>query len=185
MVQGNNNNNYNLQLGNSLDSRIIQTLYEFKMLGFHEVNEASIAGVLGYRNPNNSVFVHSVRNLLSQRLLQKNPMGLLGLSSSSLSVLHVLLSDISPSSYGTADWHERFQALLQSYLPAFFPAIWQTLCDGQAHKMEGLAARAGRSEDSQGFRSIVLVLKYLGMVEQVGKDTLRLSDIAFPFGRPF
>ena len=40
-------NNINLQLGNSLDSLILQTLYELKLLGFKEVNESLVANILG------------------------------------------------------------------------------------------------------------------------------------------
>jgi hypothetical protein len=174
--------NSTLQLGNSLDSRILQTLYEFKMLGFHEVNEALIANSLGYRNPNNTMFVHSVRNLLSQRLLQKNPMGHLGLSETALTVFRILINAPSPSS--TNDWQQRAQTLMGGFLPPFFPTIWQKLCDGQSHTIEGLAASVGRCGTSQNLRSIVKAMKYLGLVEPVGRDALRLSDIAFPFGRP-
>jgi len=85
------------------------------------------------------------------------------------------------------DAHKQFLDILRKKVKQMdkLEKLWDILADGEAHATDDLVAALGyQHANSKGFTVPKQEMNKLGLIEKVGKGAIRLSDKAFPCGRP-
>jgi Mn-dependent DtxR family transcriptional regulator len=126
-----------------------------------------------------SAFQMAITRLRKKGLLEVNADGLLVLTDSGADLAGNAGIDDLPAT--NEEQHERMKESLSPKQKQLF----QQLKDGQPHPREGLSSTLGYdSPKKSAFTMLLTRTKKLGYIEYVGNDSVQLTDMAFPLGRP-
>jgi len=139
----------------------------------------TVARFAGYKNKEQAGFKKQLSNLKKQ--------GYLDLSHKETMRLTEMGSDYVAPHVGDApvsnnDFHD---CVLEMVTQPKIRSCFRLLADGQTFSKEVVAEKLGYPNPSTaGFKKMLSTAKKEAFVEYVGKYDVRLSDKAFPFGRP-
>jgi predicted transcriptional regulator len=159
---------------------ILSSLKELGDLGITAPPRIQIAMFSGYSNIKSKSFNDAMKELESLGFIQRPDTDTVCLTQAGAAQ--------APSAAAPATNNEQVQERLKKQLKDKAPLVFDVLTDGRSHVCQDVAALVGYSNvKSAGFQSALKQMLSLGMIDHPkdGKKKLvRLTDIAFPFGRP-
>jgi len=140
-----------------------------------------VATIAGFPDPKSSTVAHAYTKLKNEKLILCNSKTVSLTDAGSEAAGPVSLVNTSEPI------HDAFKKKLKGLKPR---QIFEILLDGRAVDRETIADTIGTNVKSSTFAHALTPLRKLGLLEEVGDKTnpkrkrLRLTDSAFPFGRP-
>ena len=168
-----------------VENRILAKMADRHAFGITEVSKEEFLKFAGYSYPTARRFIDTTRSLTAKGYIEYN-------SSTKCYFLTALGLENAPASSGggtkretpkTNDaFHEQLKEQFES--PKAF-AILRMLADGRIHERLKFCNDLGyKYQTAQAFAKSLTELKTYGFLEPAGKGQFRLTDKAFPCGRP-
>lgn len=160
---------------------VMRALGEMHVVGIAEVPLVIVCMLAGYSNPRTATFAKKFKELESEGLIVKAKKGHFSLSEKGISSL----PEVKPST-SNQDVHKRLLSILEKKIKTTdkLHKMWDELCDGGNHDIGSLAAKVGyNNKRSANFAGMIASIQELGLAEK-SKSSVKLTDLAFPFGRP-
>lgn len=162
-----------------VEQLVLSSLKELLDVGITSPPKTQIAMFTGYSNVQSLSFKTALKNLLAAGLIEYPDKETISLTETGAAK--------APTVGTPAITNEQVQERLKRMLKDKAPLIFDELKDGGSHIRVDVAASVGYSNpQSKGFKDAVKQMIALKMLELPDGDKkfLRLTDIAFPFGRP-
>jgi len=164
-----------------IEQLILLSLKELLDLGIDAPPRLQVAVFSGYSNIQSKGFVKAMKELYKVKGFIEYP------DSKTVRLTQAGITNAS-SVASAASTNEQVQQRFKNMLKEKAPEVFEMLKDGRAHDHEQVAASVGYScLQSKGFVKALKQMKGLNLIEysKDGKKKLvRLTDLAFPFGRP-
>ena len=165
----------------SVDQRIVVALKELYDLGIKAPPRLQVALFSGYANVKSKGFANALSKLCKTQGLIEYP--------DSKSVRLTQAGITKAGSVTPPSSNEQVHEKIKNLLKGTETKIFDELVDGLSHIREQVAADVGYSNvKSKSFANSLSKMSSLGFLEYVKSDSkknlIRLTDIAFPLGRP-
>jgi hypothetical protein len=160
---------------------IFGAMCELHCVGIQEIPVELIAMFAGYSNTRSATFAKQLKDLESKAWIGKP-------KTAHFSLTEVGIKEMPPVDppKSNEDVHERLLGILQKKVKTTdkLMSLWDLLRDGKEHDIKALAGKIGYGNSrSAGYASMISTMQELGLAEKT-KGSVRLTDVAFPFGRP-
>ena len=165
--------------GGNIEQRFLGSMIKLKAAGLTKPSRQHVALLAGYPTDKSPGFLKTIGIMNKRGYVTYLDKVTVALTAEGLAAA----GDVASAATTTAEVHQHVHRLLQPIQIRLF----EVLDDGQVRTRTDVATAMGYEHaKASGFMKIVGQLKSLGIIEYVGesKQSLRLADIAFPFGRP-
>lgn len=160
---------------------IMRAFGEMHVVGIAEIPLFIVCMLAGYLNPRSANFAKELKELEKEGLIVKAKKGHFSLSEKGIASL----PKVEPVK-SNQDIHKRLLSILEKKIKTAdkLHKMWDELCDGGDHDIGSLAAKVGyNNKRSANFAGMITSMQELGLAEK-SKSSVKLTDLAFPFGRP-
>jgi hypothetical protein len=173
----------------AVEKKIIRVVAELRVvLRKDDVPKKLLVVMSGYSHMKSKGFAKAITKLTTDGIVQRSPSETGSVQFTKRGVELISPECIVPSIHSNSQVQERLLEII--YKKKGTPVdrvkkIWNCLLDGRAHSIPELLTASGYNHtNSKGFANMLSNLKELELTTQPGNKMLKLTDLAFPFGRP-